>query len=106
MRHEQIIDTNKSYPVFQFCKKNKIDCTWDFSRKDSTAWTEVLVDGNLVMQIEHTATVDQFKTAIKILSKDFKAKNFTKIPGDDFWFAMGTKENFDKFVDKHNGILS
>lgn len=105
MRHDQILENNKNYPVFQFCKNNNINCHWDFSRKDSTAWTEILIEGKIVMQIEHTTTVKQFKAAIKILMKNFNTKDFTQIPGDDFWFVTGTRESFDKFLHKYESLF-
>ena len=103
-----VIDSTKSKKrgsIYKFCKKNKIDVTWDFNH-NVTTWYEILVDGNLILQIENTATVDQFKTLIGMLNNNFRMRAKYDIPGDDFWFAVSSKPTFNKFIKKHGEIFN
>lgn len=91
--------------VSKFCKENGIENTWDFNRVDGT-WYEILVDGTMVLQIQNTTTVDQFKTLITMLNDNFRMRAKYDIPGDDFWFAVSSKPTFDKFIKKHGEIFN
>jgi hypothetical protein len=99
-----IINSGNSFPVFKFCKDNGIKCSWDFSKKDQTEWTEIYLDDDLFMQIQSTATVEQFIELIQTLKKDFTDK-CENIKGEDFWFVVNGKRYFNKFMNLYGHLF-
>ncbi len=94
--------TDVFFDVFKFCKEKGIECSWDFSKCDNKYWTEVFVDGDMVFQIDASATVQQFIELVEELQSDFKSE-CKDISGDDFRFVVDKDEKiFRKFVEKHN----
>ena len=98
--------TEVSFPVFQFCKKNGVKCSWDFSKSDGAHWTEVMNnDGSRVMQFSDNMPVDDFKKLIQAYIKEYGTKEVAKIGGDDTWWAVYNKKSFTKFVEEHKELF-
>ena len=105
MIHYEILEKDKNFEVYKFCKKYNIECSWDFSKKDGTKWSEVFIDGRMVFQFEHTTTEKQFIEVINLFTENFKNEATEKIDGDDFWFAVGDEYTFTKFLNKHGSVF-
>ena len=104
MKHEEILEKDKNYDVYKFCKENNIECSWDFSRRDATSWTEIYIDGDSIFQFEHSTTKKQFFDVVNKLKINFKDK-CNDIEGDDFWWVVSGKKLFTKFINKHEGVF-
>lgn len=99
-----ILNTGNDFPIYKFCKDNGIQCSWDFSKKDQTMWTEIHINDELLIQIESTATVEQFIKLIQLLKVDYNDK-CGSIEGEDFWFVINGKRFFNIFMRKHGHLF-
>ncbi len=93
-----------NFEVFQFCKQHNIECSWDLNRRDSVAWTDILLDGKLVMQVQSNATVESFKACMKLMVEDFDREDFP-IGGEDFFINADDEKIFLKFIERYKDIL-
>ena len=97
------IEKHPKWEVSQFCKDNNISYTWDFNKFDGK-WTEILLEGELIMQISNTATKDSFVKLMKLLEKNFKTKEISF--DDNFWFTLTKSEKrFKEFMKKHKNAF-
>lgn len=99
---------NPKDEVYQFCKKNGIEITWDSARFRTEFWNEILLDGKMTIQVQQGIKLSQFLNAIQLIAKDYRTEEF---PDDleDFWICTGeTKEDekrFMKFVERYSDVL-
>jgi len=96
----------KSTPkVYDFCKDNNIEYGHDWNYDEGLAWTEIYVDDHLVFQVGNNCKQEQFIELVLALEKDFTNKENIDIPGDDFWFSIGSKKVFNAFLKKHGHLF-
>lgn len=105
MTHNEILEKDKNFEVYRFCKEHNIECSWDFSKSDNAKWTEVFVDGKMVFQFEHSTTAKQFIEVVNLFTEKYDDEATEKIDGDDFWFVVGDEDTFTKFIDKHGTVF-
>ena len=91
--------------VYDFCKDNSIKYGHDWNHDEGLSWTEIYVDDHIVFQIGNNCKQEQFIELVLSLERDFSNKKKVNIPGEDFWFAVGTKDVFNKFLKKHGHLF-
>jgi len=100
------LQTEVDFPVFQFCRKNGIKCSWDFDKHDGAQWTEVYNNDDLmVMQVSDNMPVDVFKQLMRAYIKEYGTKEIEKIGDDNMWWAIYDKKSFTKFVKEHKELF-
>jgi hypothetical protein len=100
------LQTEVDFPVFQFCKKNGIKCSWDFARSDGAQWTEIMNnDGNLEMQFSDNISVDVFKKLVQTFIKEYGSKEIENIGDSTMWWSIYSKKRFIKFVEEHKELF-
>jgi hypothetical protein len=90
--------------IQNFCKRNSIECTWDFSKRDKTEWSEVLYNGELVLQVDSNCTEKQFLELCNYLNDDF-TNGGDKVSGNDFWFVTSDEKTFKDFYLHYKNVF-
>lgn len=105
------------YPaIYEFCKKNGIDCEYDYNHRIGRAWTELYMDGQLIIQIGSNASVEQFIQLMQHMYDTIahcKFKNLdvavASVDGPDFEVCIDEDEEKEqllkKLIDKHYSVF-
>ncbi len=102
------------YPaVYNFCKEKGIECDYDSNYRIGRAWTELSLDGQLVIQIGSNASVEQFIQVMQymydtIVHNKFKDLDVAvaSVDGPDFEVCFDDEEELlMKLVDKHYSVF-
>jgi len=95
----------KNFPVYEFCKENNIDCTWDLD--DDTTWTEIYFNDVEIFQFEWFTTVEQF---IGVMNHFHNGTNLDDIcgivGGKDFFWSFENEPLCKEFIEHNAGIFA
>lgn len=103
-------------PVLKFCKENGIECENDYNHRIGRAWTELSLDGQMVIQIGSNASVEQFIQLMQYMYETIvhnKFKNLdvavASVDGPDFevCFEEGDEEEqlLKLLIEKHYSVF-
>lgn len=104
MKNNELLSDNKDFPVYNFCIKNNIDCSWDLDR--TTTWTNIYFKDTQIFQFEHFTTVEQFFAVMKNFYNGTKPDDISDIVGGkDFFWSFENKKLCKKFIEHNASCL-